>query len=146
MKPNTSLLESARNIATTVAATHAASVDRDARFPTETIAALKEAKLLWCSDAAPSSAAPATVCDELSEICAAVAQGCGSSGMVLAMHYIQVACIARHGMERPVLTQLPARSGRAAVPARVDHLGGGHLRRHALQHLRRRVRQWALPC
>lgn len=30
-------------------------------------------------------------------MCTAVAQSCGSSGMVLAMHHIQVACIARHG-------------------------------------------------
>ncbi|MDQ2639168.1 MAG: acyl-CoA/acyl-ACP dehydrogenase [Pseudomonadota bacterium] len=78
-----------------MAAQNAASVDSGARFPTETLAALRTAGLL-------SAAVPANLggagCNlrQLAEICAAVAQGCGSSGMVLAMHYIQVACIARH--------------------------------------------------
>jgi acyl-CoA dehydrogenase len=35
---------------------------------------------------------------ELAQLCSTLAQGCGSSGMVLAMHFIQVACIARHGL------------------------------------------------
>jgi acyl-CoA dehydrogenase len=38
---------------------------------------------------------------ELGNQCAALAQGCSSSGMVLAMHHIQVACIARHGAHAP---------------------------------------------
>jgi acyl-CoA dehydrogenase len=38
---------------------------------------------------------------ELGHQCAALAQGCGSSAMVLAMHHIQVACIARHGAGTP---------------------------------------------
>ena len=33
---------------------------------------------------------------QLSTLCATLSQACSSSGMVLAMHYIQVACIARH--------------------------------------------------
>ena len=36
---------------------------------------------------------------ELAQLCAALAQSCGSSAMVLAMHYSQLACITRHGME-----------------------------------------------
>jgi acyl-CoA dehydrogenase len=38
---------------------------------------------------------------ELAEMCMTLAHGCGSSGMVLAMHHIQVACIARHAMGSP---------------------------------------------
>lgn len=38
---------------------------------------------------------------ELGHQCAALAGGCGSSGMVLAMHHIQVACVARHGSGSP---------------------------------------------
>ena len=38
---------------------------------------------------------------ELGQLCSAVAQGCGSSAMVLAMHYSQLACIARHGLGSP---------------------------------------------
>jgi acyl-CoA dehydrogenase len=34
---------------------------------------------------------------ELAQLCSTLAQACGSSAMVLAMHYSQLACIARHG-------------------------------------------------
>jgi acyl-CoA dehydrogenase len=96
------LIETARQVGSTVAAKFADSVDREARFPTETVNALKEARLL--SAAVPKEFGGAG-CNlrQLSEICAAVSQGCGSSGMVLAMHYIQVACIARHHADVPVL-------------------------------------------
>jgi acyl-CoA dehydrogenase len=38
---------------------------------------------------------------DLAEMCTILASGCASSGMVLAMHHIQVACIARHGLAEP---------------------------------------------
>ncbi|MFO1503356.1 MAG: acyl-CoA dehydrogenase family protein [Steroidobacteraceae bacterium] len=102
--PAAELIEAARRIASTVASKHAMDVDREARFPTETIAELKKAGLL---SAAVPQALGGAGCNlrELSEICAAVAQGCGSSGMVLAMHYIQLACIARHHADSAVLVQ-----------------------------------------
>jgi acyl-CoA dehydrogenase len=40
---------------------------------------------------------------ELGLLCTQLAQGCGSSGMVLAMHYSQVACLARHADGQPAL-------------------------------------------
>ncbi|MBS0514194.1 MAG: acyl-CoA/acyl-ACP dehydrogenase [Proteobacteria bacterium] len=84
-------------IAAEVATRHAATVDAQSRFPHETFAALKAAKLL--SAAVPQSHGGAGAgMLELGMQCAALAQGCGSSGMVLAMHHIQVACIARHGL------------------------------------------------
>lgn len=92
------LVTAAKRIATEVAAKHAADVDRDARFPHEAVAAMKEARLL-------SAAVPAELgggglgMRDLGEMCAAIGQGCGSSAMVLAMHHIQVACIARHGLD-----------------------------------------------
>jgi acyl-CoA dehydrogenase len=87
-------------IAVDVAAKHADDVDAKARFPVESIAALKREKLL-------SAAVPRDLggggCGmrELAAMCATLAQGCGSSAMVLAMHHIQVACIARHGRQSP---------------------------------------------
>ena len=94
------LLTQTAAIARDVAAKHAADVDASSRFPHETFAALREARLL--------SAAVPVACGgtgagmlELGAQCAALAQGCGSSGMVLAMHHIQVACMARHGQGSP---------------------------------------------
>jgi acyl-CoA dehydrogenase len=92
------LLTMVESIATDVAAVHAADVDAKARFPQETIDALKKAKVL--SAAVPKELGGAGCgMEELADLCSTVSQACGSSGMVLAMHYIQVACIARHGLE-----------------------------------------------
>ena len=87
-------------IASEVAAKHAADVDKASRFPSETFAALVQARLL--SAAVPKSHGGAGAgMLELGHQCAALAEGCGSSGMVLAMHHIQVACLARHGLGTP---------------------------------------------
>jgi len=98
------LVQAARLIATGVAAKHAQDVDREARFPHESIAAMKEAKLL--SAAVPKELGGAGLgLRELGNMCAAIGQGCGSSAMVLAMHHIQVACIARHALQSPYFRQ-----------------------------------------
>jgi len=90
------LLAQARRIAQDVAALHAGDVDLNARFPHEALQALREAGLL--SAPVPQALGGAGCgLHELAQLCATLAQGCGSSAMVLAMHYIQVACIARHG-------------------------------------------------
>ena len=92
------LIEATRRIATDVVARHAADVDSQARFPTETLAALRHAGVL---SAAVPRALGGAQCSmlELTQLCSTVSQACGSSGMVLAMHYIQLGCIARHGLE-----------------------------------------------
>ena len=91
------LLAAVRAIASDVAAPNAADVDANARFPHETVAALKQARLL--SAAVPKSLGGAG-CNmtQLATLCGTLSQGCSASGMVLAMHLIEVACLARHGM------------------------------------------------
>jgi len=87
----------AHRIGSEVAAVHAADVDRNARFPVESIAALKEARLL-------SALVPVELGGmgmkmvELTAICTALGQYCAATAMVFAMHQIQVACIVRHGL------------------------------------------------
>ena len=93
-------LTTIRAIAAGVAAKHAADVDQKARFPNETLAALKEAKLLSAAVPQELGGGGATM-RELGAHCSTLAQGCGSSAMILAMHHIQVACIARHGAHTP---------------------------------------------
>jgi acyl-CoA dehydrogenase len=92
-----SSVELAHDIAWDVAARFADSVDRDARFPVESMAALKEAKLLSLMVPRALGGAGATVRD-VGEICHELAQCCASTAMVYAMHQIQVACVVRHGM------------------------------------------------
>jgi acyl-CoA dehydrogenase len=92
------LLEAVRRIGTEVAARHAIEVDAQARFPTETIAALREAGVLSAA-VPPEFGGAGCGMAELAQLCSMLSQSCGSSGMVLAMHYSQLACIARHGVE-----------------------------------------------
>ena len=93
-------LAALKAIATDVAAANAADVDTKARFPRETIDALQKAKLL--SAPIPRELGGAGYgMRELAALCSTLAQACGSSAMVLAMHYIQVACIVRHAKTSP---------------------------------------------
>jgi acyl-CoA dehydrogenase len=94
------LHEAVRKVAAEVASAQADDVDARARFPLETLAALREYHVL--SAGVPRElGGPGCNLQQLSQLCATLAQSCGSSAMVLAMHYIQLACIARHGMESP---------------------------------------------
>jgi acyl-CoA dehydrogenase len=94
----TAHLAALKAIGTEVAAANAADVDAQARFPTETVQALKQAKLL--SAPVPKELGGAGYgMRELAALCSTLAQSCGSSAMVLAMHYIQVACLARHALQ-----------------------------------------------
>lgn len=96
------LIQKSRAIAADVATAHADDVDRLSRFPQETLDAAREARLLSAPLPIELGGAGASMRD-LATICGAIAQGCGASGMVLAMHYIQAACLARHGLESPTL-------------------------------------------
>ena len=93
-----SLLGSVRRIACEIAAPQADSVDKQARFPDETVAALREAGVFSAAVPREFGGAGCTMA-ELGQLCGVLAQACGSSAMVLAMHYSQLACIARHGQE-----------------------------------------------
>jgi acyl-CoA dehydrogenase len=97
------LLAATREIASGVAARHAADVDTQARFPTESLEALRAAGVLSAPVPRQLGGAGCGL-HELAQLCSTLAQGCGSSGMVLAMHFIQVACLARHGLESETLS------------------------------------------
>jgi acyl-CoA dehydrogenase len=94
------LVARTRAIAQEVASAHASDVDVRARFPQETVDALRKAKLLSAAVPRHLGGAGANL-QELTAMCFTLAQACASSGMVLAMHLIQVACIARHAENDP---------------------------------------------
>lgn len=79
-----------------VAAPAASDVDRRARFPEEAVNALREQRLL-------SILVPVALGGEaasLSDVAAAVtvlSRHCAATGMIYAMHQIQVACLVHHG-------------------------------------------------
>ena len=93
-------LEAARRIAEAVAGPTADAVDRDARFPRETIDALREARLLGALVPRELGGLGATV-RELAACCEAIGRACASSAMIYAMHQIEVACLVRHAATSP---------------------------------------------
>jgi len=88
-------------IADEVAGPASADVDSRARFPTETIEALRAEGLLSALVPAALGGGGATLA-EVSEGLVALGRRCASSAMVVAMHHIQVACLVRHG-DNPLL-------------------------------------------
>lgn len=92
--------EAVRRIAIDVAGPNASDVDRSARFPSEAIEALKKEKLLGAFVPKELGGLGFGM-TELSEMCTILAQQCASTGMVVAMHHIQVACLVRHGLAEP---------------------------------------------
>ncbi len=92
---DTAFLADVRRIADDVAAVHADDVDRNARFPTESIDALREIQGL--SAFIPESLGGLGLdFRTIAEACFELGRRCGSSAMVYAMHSIKIATIARH--------------------------------------------------
>ncbi len=89
------LVEAARRIAEEVAAPNADAVDKEARFPIETVTALREARLLSTLVPPDLGGAGASL-EAVAAACFELGRRCGASGMVFAMHQIQVACLVDH--------------------------------------------------
>ncbi|MEQ9004503.1 MAG: acyl-CoA dehydrogenase family protein [Pseudomonadales bacterium] len=89
-----------RRIADTVARPAATDVDQAARFPVEAFNGLKEAGVLAAGVPADLGGGGCSI-RELAGFCQALGEGCAATAMILAMHYIQVACIVHHGGQVP---------------------------------------------
>lgn len=89
------LLSAVRTIAREVSAVHADDVDRNGRFPTESIEALREVNALSAPIPEALGGAGAGL-DVLAACCRELGRACGASAMVFAMHQIQLEVIVRH--------------------------------------------------
>jgi acyl-CoA dehydrogenase len=92
------VITEARRIGKEVAGKWADEVDREARFPAETAAELRTSGLLGAL-VPPAWGGPGASLVEMADVVAAIAEHCASSGLILAMHQIQVACLTRHGTD-----------------------------------------------
>jgi acyl-CoA dehydrogenase len=124
------LVEAARRIGEAVAAPAADAVDRDARFPHEAIAALREERMLGAYVPRKLGGLGATI-GELAASCQALGRSCASTAMIYAMHQIEVACLVRHGLSSPFfrdyLAELAHRQ--SLIASATSELGvGGDLR------------------
>jgi acyl-CoA dehydrogenase len=87
--------DAVRLIAEEVAGPNADTVDRDARFPAETIAALRGKQAL-SAFVPPELGGDGVSFEAIAAACFELGRRCGASAMVFAMHQIQVATIVRH--------------------------------------------------
>ncbi len=137
-------VEAARRIAEGVAGPAADAVDRDARFPHEAIAALREEGLLGAFVPRALGGLGATI-GELAASCEALGRACASTAMIYAMHQIEVICLVRHGLSSPCFRDYLAELARREwlIASATSEIGvGGDLRRSicAVEQFGSRVR------
>jgi acyl-CoA dehydrogenase len=89
------ILQRVHAIGKEVLSVYAPAVDRDARFPKESIDALKDASLLSAYVPKKFGGMGLNIL-QIAKICEILGQYCGSSAMIYAMHKIQVACLVHH--------------------------------------------------
>jgi acyl-CoA dehydrogenase len=126
-------------IAAQVAGPAAAAVDDESRFPAEAIAALREANLF--SVAVPEDfGGQGWTVRELLESTTLLAQSCSATGMIWAMHHLQVACIVAHAAQQPYFAHwLREQPGAQRLVASVTSevgIGGGIRTSHAALDVR----------
>ncbi|WP_460289655.1 acyl-CoA dehydrogenase family protein, partial [Burkholderia mallei] len=92
------LNEAARRVAQ-VAARFADAVDRDARFPTEAVDAMREERLLGALVPIELGGRGASLA-AVAAACRIIGQACSSAAMIYAMHQTQVASIVDHALSR----------------------------------------------
>jgi acyl-CoA dehydrogenase len=80
---------------TAIAASNAAEVDGDARFPEEAITAARAKGLLGVMVPRDLGGEGASLSDVV-DVCYSLGRGCSSTAMIYAMHQIMVACLVRH--------------------------------------------------
>jgi acyl-CoA dehydrogenase len=81
--------------AVAIAAVSADTVDRDARFPEEAVAALRAGGWLGALIPAPLGGLGLPL-SRIAAACCTLGQACSATAMIFAMHQIQVACLVQH--------------------------------------------------
>jgi len=101
---DSAFLGAVRSVAVDIAAVHADDVDRQARFPAEAIAALREAESL-SAFVPPSLGGVGVSLPAIAEACFELGRHCAATGMIFAMHQIQAITIVRHLDGSPWFTE-----------------------------------------
>jgi acyl-CoA dehydrogenase len=89
------LTNAARQVAAEAAAPNADDVDRNARFPQEAVDAMREAEMLSALIPTELGGGGASI-EAAAEACFELGRSCGATGMVFAMHQIQIGCMVNH--------------------------------------------------
>lgn len=89
------LIEQIKKIGKDIIEPNAHDVDKQARFPKESIQALRDLKLLSAYVPLESGGMGLNII-QVAKICEVLGHFCGSTAMIYAMHKIQVACVVHH--------------------------------------------------
>ena len=111
------------------AASCAGDVDRQARFPSETITALRDARLL--STLVPVEfGGDGSSFRDVATVVTALGRSCSSSALIYAMHQSQVACLVRHRAQESVQDTLRSiADGQLLLASATTEIGiGGDVR------------------
>lgn len=122
-------VEIASAIAADVAAPAAESVDRESRFPSEAIGAMRDAGMLGALIPVADGGLGWSL-EDVARSITELAKGCSSAAMVYAMHQIQVACLVRHGSNATLreFTRRVAAEGLLLASATTEVGIGGNVR------------------
>jgi acyl-CoA dehydrogenase len=96
------LAQVVRRIADEVAGPAAGEVDLEARFPEQSLTALKSERLLGALIPVTLGGLGATISD-IAIACETLAQRCANTALIYAMHQIQVHCLIRHSRHNTLL-------------------------------------------
>jgi acyl-CoA dehydrogenase len=125
------LVEEIRRIGRDVAGPNAEAVDRDARFPHQAVAALREQRMLSVLVPRELGGRGSSIA-EVAAACEVLGRFCASTAMIYAMHQIEVACLVRHGLSVPFFRQYLAELAQREwlIASATSEIGvGGDLRR-----------------
>ena len=121
------------DVAAEVASQHAVAVDREGRFPAESLAALKAEALLGMAVPRAFGGAGASTAD-VADVCFKLGRACSSTALIFAMHQIKVACVVQHGRgsawHEGVLRDIAGRQWLLASST-TEGLNGGNVRNSA---------------
>lgn len=88
-----------------VAGKFATAVDRDRRFPAEAFAEIRRQNLLGIMVPKDLGGEGATASD-IVDVCYRIGQGCGSTGLIYAMHQVKLACLVPYAAGQPTLQKI----------------------------------------
>ena len=113
-----------------VAKTHAASVDAEARFPSEAFAELRKQRLLGVMVPHALEGEGADI-GAVADVCFILGQACASTALIYAMHQVKMGCIVRHMNGQPALEQIMRRAAKEQLlfaSSTTEGQAGGNVR------------------
>ncbi|KAG0165478.1 acyl-CoA dehydrogenase-like protein [Apophysomyces sp. BC1015] len=120
-------LDTAATAVAQVATRFADAVDREARFPSEAIDAMREHRLLGAMVPVELGGMGASL-EAVTSACRILGHACSSAAMIYAMHQIEVICVLEHAMSVPwhrgFLEQVAAHEWLLASATSEDGVGG----------------------